>query len=194
MSAVYSERLELALTTALEAHGLRRRITGVGFEVSHVTAVALIAFDFGFNEDTVVSAFLHDTLEDTDLAPDVIESRFGKHVLLMVQDVTEPPKPAPWRERKTVYINQLRTTPRHGSLAIASADKIHNLSKMTKGLQDQGDTFMRPFTALIDDMVWYQRAVHETLRSTWQHKILDEHERCLDSFLHVARKVSSTQK
>ena len=186
--------MELAITTMLEAHGLARRKAGRGFEASHAVSVALIVHDFGFDEDTVIAALLHDTLEDTHLDPDVIRSRFGKLVLSVVQDVSEPAKRIPWRERKSLYIGQLRESPRAGARAVASADKIHNLSKMTKGLQDQGDTFMRPFTALIDDMVWYQRAVHETLRSTWQHKILDEHERCLDSFLTVARKVSSTQK
>ena len=192
MSAVYSERLELALTTALEAHGLRRRITGVGFEVSHVTAVALIAFDFGFNEDTVVSAFLHDTLEDTDLAPDVIESRFGKHVLLMVQDVTEPPKPAPWRERKTVYINQLRTTPRHGSLAIASADKIHNLSKMVAGIEAHGPTFLKSFTTDLEEILWYQQSVHDTLSARWKHPILAAHRRELEAFVAAAADIQPT--
>ena len=192
MSAVYSERLELALTTAFEAHGLRRRITGVGFEASHVTAVALIAFDFGFNEDTVVSALLHDTLEDTDLAPDVIESRFGKHVLLMVQDVTEPPKPAPWRERKTVYINQFRTTPRHGSLAIASADKIHNLSKMVSGIEAHGPTFLKAFTTGLEEILWYQQSVHESLSARWKHPILAAHRRELEAFVAAAADLQPT--
>ena len=81
MTELYSERLELAFTTALEAHGLRRRKAGRGFEVSHVVSVALITADFNLDEDTVIAALLHDTLEDTDLATDVIESRFGVHVL-----------------------------------------------------------------------------------------------------------------
>ena len=49
MSALYSNRVELAITTMLEAHGLHRRKAGRGFEASHVTAVALIAFDHGFD-------------------------------------------------------------------------------------------------------------------------------------------------
>ena len=143
MTELYSERLELAFTTALEAHGLRRRKAGRGFEVSHVVSVALITADFNLDEDTVIAALLHDTLEDTDLATDVIESRFGVHVLEMVQDVTEPPKDIPWHDRKNRYIEQLRTTPRQGSLAIASADKIHNLSHMTAGIATRGNLLSR---------------------------------------------------
>ena len=190
---MYSDRVELAVTTMLEAHGLRRRKAGRGFEASHAVSVALIVGDFGFDEDTVIAALLHDTLEDTDLDPDVIRSRFGDLVLAIVQDVSEPAKRMPWRERKLLYIGQLRESPREGARAVASADKIHNLSKMTAGLREQGSTFVRPFTAPLDDMVWYQQTVHETLRAKWRHAIVDEHGRRLDAFLAAAREVSPVQ-
>ena len=134
----WSPRIELAITTALEAHGLRRRKAKRGFQTAHALSVALITADFGFDEDTVVAALLHDTLEDTELDPGIILSRFGAPVLQMVRDVSEPPKPTPWRERKNTYIEQIRATPRLGSLAVASADKIHNLTKMHAELETQG--------------------------------------------------------
>ena len=192
MSAVYSERLELALTTALEAHGLRRRKAGRGFEVSHVASVALIAADHGCDEATVVAAFLHDVLEDTDLAPAEIANRFGSDVLDMVLDVTEPPKQAAWRDRKTTYIEQLRTTPRHGSLAIASADKIHNLSRMVAGVEARGVRFINVFTASLEEMLWYQHTVYETLSARWDHPILDSHRRELDMFVTATSPLVST--
>ena len=192
MTELYSERLELAFTTALEAHGLRRRKAGRGFEVSHVVSVALITADFNLEEDTVIAALLHDTLEDTDLATDVIESRFGVHVLEMVQDVTEPPKDIPWHDRKNRYIEQLRTTPRQGSLAVASADKIHNLSRMTAGISDQGQSFINAFTAGITDMSRYHQNVHETLSSRWNHTILAAHRRELDRFIGAIGQLSET--
>jgi (p)ppGpp synthase/HD superfamily hydrolase len=183
---MYSPRVELAVATALEAHGLSRRKAGRGFEISHVTSVAMIAADYGCDEDTIVAALLHDTLEDTALEPDVIRSRFGPLVLAMVQDVSEPPKPHPWRARKEAYIEQLRATPRAGARAVASADKIHNLSKMTQGLRTQGHPFIRPFSAPLDEMVWYQRAVLATLQGAWSHAILEEHARQTAAFLAAA--------
>ena len=179
---MYSPRVELAVVTMLEAHGLYRRKAGRGFEASHVTSVAMITSDFSFDEDTIVAALLHDTLEDTDLDPDVIRTRFGDLVLAIVQDVSEPPKPRAWRERKTAYIEQLRATPRAGSRAVASADKIHNLSNMTRGLRAQGHTFLRPFIASLEDMLWYQTTVLDTLRGAWTHAILDEHARQYAAF------------
>ena len=188
---MYSDRVELALTTALEAHGLRRRKAGRGFEATHAASVALIVADFGFDEDTVIAALLHDTLEDTDLAPAVIRDRFGSLVLAMVEDVSEPPRPARWRARKTVYIDQLRRTPRDGSLAVAAADKIHNLSKMVAGMRERGAAFLTAFTAGLDEMLWYQREVHRTLRARWSHAILDAHGEQLDRFSAAADELSA---
>ena len=183
---MYSARVEHAVTTMIEAHGLRRRKAGRGFEASHALSVALIAADFGFGEDTIVAALLHDTLEDTDLDPRVIAERFGEPVLRMVEDVSEPPKPTRWKTRKITYLEQLRTTPRLGSLAVASADKIHNLTKMVAGIETHGSAFLDVFSAGLGEMLWYQNAVYDLAAERWSHAILEEHRRRLDAFLEAA--------
>ncbi|MCY4598490.1 MAG: HD domain-containing protein [Acidobacteria bacterium] len=188
---MYTPRVELALATVLEAHGLRRRKAGRGYEVTHVTSVALITADYGCDEDTVIAALLHDTLEDTTLDPQVIRSRFGDLVLGMVRDVSEPSKPRPWRARKEAYIEQLRRTPRLGSLAIASADKIHNLTKMVDGLHAEGLRFAGAFTAGLDAMQWYHHTVYELAAARWSHPILDEHRRRMDAFDAAAHDIQS---
>ena len=175
----------------LEAHGLVRRKAGRGFEATHAMAVAMIVRDFGFDEDTVIAALLHDTLEDTSLDPAVIERQFGGLVLATVLDVSEPPRRRAWRERKLRYIEQLRDSPRFGARAVASADKIHNLSKMTAGLLDHGASYLQPFTARLDDMLWYHGTVLDTLRTGWQHVILDEQTRRYGEFQEACRRVSS---
>ena len=183
---MYSARVERAAATMLEAHGLRRRKAGRGFEASHALSVAWIASDFDCDEDTVVAALLHDTLEDTDLDPGVIAERFGEPVLRMVRDVSEPPRPARWKTRKLAYLDQLRTTPRLGSLAVASADKIHNLTKMVSGIEARGAAFLDAFSAGLEEMLWYQNAVYDLAAGRWSHAILAEHRRRLDAFAAAA--------
>ena len=183
---MYSARVERAAATMLEAHGLRRRKAGRGFEASHALSVAWIAADFGCDEDTVVAALLHDALEDTDLDPGVIAERFGEPVLRMVRDVSEPPRPARWKTRKLAYLDQLRTTPRLGSLAVASADKIHNLTKMVSGVEACGAAFLDAFSAGLEEMLWYQNAVYDLAAGRWSHAILAEHRRRLDAFAAAA--------
>ena len=188
---MYSPRVEDAVTTMLEAHGVARRKAGQSFQATHALSVAMIVTDYGFDEDTVVAALLHDTLEDTNLAANTIEKRFGAQVLEIVRDVSEPPRPRPWRDRKGVYIEQIRDSPRLGTWAVAAADKIHNLSKMTWGLRDQGAVYIDAFTAPIEDMVWYHETVLTTLRERWTHAILTEQARRLDEFVGVAQQLTS---
>lgn len=188
---MYSSRVENAVTTMLEAHGVARRKAGRSFQASHALSVAMIVSDYGFDEDTVVAALLHDTLEDTELNPDTIRNRFGTPVLDIVLDVSEPPRPRMWRDRKRVYIAQIRDSPRQGTWAVAAADKIHNLSKMTQGLCDRGETYIHPFTAPVEDMIWYHETVLTTLRRNWTHAILTEQTRRFDAFVEVSASVKS---
>ena len=172
----------------LEAHGLNRRKAGRGFQATHVVSVATIVSDYGFDEDTLIAALLHDTLEDTHLPVEVIESRFGSRVLAIVQDVTEPPKQKNWRERKLAYIERLRKSQRHESFAVAAADKIHNLSNMTQGLLEHGASYMDIFSAPTEEMTWYHETVLSTLRTTWDHRILVEQRSRLNSFIDAVRR------
>jgi len=180
---MFSPQVELAVTTMLEAHQLNRRKAGQSFEATHALAVAMIVGDFGFGERAVVSAILHDTLEDTTLERAVIQERFGARVLAIVADVTEPPRTVPWRNRKESYIERLRRSPEDEARAVASADKIHNLASMVTVLEAEGLRFADIFSVGLDDMVWYHRKVHEMLSQAWSHPILNEHGRQLDRFL-----------
>lgn len=186
---MFSPRIELAITTAIEAHGLRRRKAGSAFEATHALSVGLIVSDFGGAENSVVAALLHDTLEDTLLDQEVIRDRFGDYVLAIVTDLTEPKKPVAWRRRKEAYIECLRQSPRDESRTVASADKIHNLSSMVDGLENQGVTFLDMFTAGLEGMVWFQREVHRMLTKEWSHPILDEHGRQLERFLSSTKNL-----
>ena len=191
---MYSKRFEDAVRTMLEAHGLNRRKAGPGFQATHVLSVATIVSDYGFDEDVLIAAVLHDTLEDTHLPVEVIESRFGSRVLAIVQDVTEPPKQKNWRERKLAYIEGLRKSQRHESYAVAAADKIHNLSNMTQGLLEHGGSYMDVFSASPEEMVWYHETVLDTLRATWNHRILFEQRSRLDSFIDAIRRTGRATK
>jgi (p)ppGpp synthase/HD superfamily hydrolase len=179
---MYSPRIELAIIRVLESHGLRERKAGEGFEASHVISVALIVRDFGFDEDTIVAAVLHDTLEDTALDAAIIRRDFGERVLAIVQDVTEPPKLQPWAVRKAAYIDRLRRSPLDEARAVASADKIHNLSRMIDGSRRDAD-YWRLFNAGLDDIAKYQQDVFHALSGAWRHPILDRHGQLLREFL-----------
>ncbi len=57
--------------------------------IIHPVEVAKILLDLKVDSHTLMAAFLHDILEDTDTKPEEIEEQFGKDVLTLVQGVTK---------------------------------------------------------------------------------------------------------
>ena len=47
---MYLPRVERAVTTMLEAHGVARRKAGRSFQASHALSVAMIVSDYGFDK------------------------------------------------------------------------------------------------------------------------------------------------
>lgn len=83
----YAE-IKKAYEFAKKAHEGQKRMSGEDYFV-HPCAVADILADFGFDSSTVIAAFLHDVLEDTPVAPEVIKEQFGDEILELVQGVTK---------------------------------------------------------------------------------------------------------
>jgi (p)ppGpp synthase/HD superfamily hydrolase len=164
--AIFSARVERAVAVALRA---RRD------QIVHPITVALILSRYSNDEDVIIAGLLHDTLEDTKLAPEEIAREFGDKVLAMVQDVTEPQLPnLSWETRKARYLRHLENAP-HGSLLVACADKIANLVSML-GLHaaESGAAWAEP-PAGSARTLGFCRQVYATVRSAWGRcPLLDE--------------------
>ena len=74
---------------------------------------------------TLISAILHDTLEDTATSPEEISTLFGDEVLSIVQEVTDD-KSLPKQVRKRLQIEHAFTISKKAKL-IKLADKSSNL-------------------------------------------------------------------
>lgn len=83
----YTE-LKAAYDFARDAHKGQKRKTGEEYFI-HPCAVVSILCDLGFDISTLVAAFLHDVLEDTPVTADIVEQKFGKEVLELVEGVTK---------------------------------------------------------------------------------------------------------
>lgn len=73
---------------AAHAHGSQRRLSGESY-LNHPAAAALYLAQAGADPTTVAAALLHDTLEDTAVTADELESEFGSEILFLVQGVTK---------------------------------------------------------------------------------------------------------
>jgi GTP diphosphokinase / guanosine-3',5'-bis(diphosphate) 3'-diphosphatase len=120
-----------AAHTAAQWHATQRR-KGKAAEpyVNHLIEVAFLVGNAGGSSDAVVAAYLHDAVEDQNIAPALIAELFGGYVAQLVMEVTDD-KALPYATRKA---EQVRTsagkTPEAKLLKLA--DKISNVRSVTR--------------------------------------------------------------
>ena len=82
------ERIRAAYETAKAAHAGQKRKDGSPY-LTHCVAVAEICVDFGLDADSIVSALLHDVIEDTPMTYDDVARQFGTAVADIVDGVSK---------------------------------------------------------------------------------------------------------
>ncbi len=93
------------------------------------------------DDEAIIAAVLHDTLEDTATTPAEIEQWFGKGVRQLVEDVTDPPNLST-NERRRRQLAQVRTASPRARL-IRLADKVANLAALpTSWTPDQRHAYL----------------------------------------------------
>lgn len=123
------DKIEKAYLVASKAHEWKKRENWADY-ITHPIGVAIIVLDLKPDTATIVSALLHDTLEDTNLKKEEIEEEFWKDVANIVDWLTKVAKvESIWFERQ---VNSLRKM--FISMAqdlrvvfIKLADRLHNL-------------------------------------------------------------------
>jgi len=146
---MYTYRVEQAIRAAAVLHKNQLRKGSMPFPyVTHLFATMLTVADYTHDEDTLIAALLHDTLEDTDYTADELEEDFGGAVREIVEAVTEPKSTAErklsWREKKQLYAKQLKKGPKQ-ALQVAAADKIHNFRTLIEDYHDAPERFVQDF-------------------------------------------------
>lgn len=82
------ERIIRAYEVAERLHRGVNRKSGEPY-ITHPVAVATILAELGLDEDTLVAALLHDTVEDTPYTVEELSAEFGPTVALLVDGVTK---------------------------------------------------------------------------------------------------------
>ena len=80
--------IDAAYVMAMQAHGDQRRDNGDPY-ITHPVAVADILADYRLDTGSIITALLHDTVEDTGVKLADIEARFGKPIAGLVDGVTK---------------------------------------------------------------------------------------------------------
>lgn len=161
--------IERALEFALEAHKGQVRKGSTTPYIVHPMETALIAMTLTKDQDIIIAALLHDTIEDTDCSAKEIEDAFGSRVLRLVQAESENKRRGQdasetWKIRKQEFIDSMDHQGRDEKI-IVLADKLSNMRATYQGFRKNGTEFWQRFNEKNKEMHhWYYRAVADKLR------------------------------
>ena len=124
-------RLDAAFDFGRDAHSAQKRASGEPY-FTHPLAVGLELADMHLDVDTIITALLHDTVEDCDVSLADIDTRFGSTVAQLVDGVTKLTR----LETQTKQANQaesfrklvMATSKDVRVLLVKLADRTHNMS------------------------------------------------------------------
>jgi len=183
---MYTYRIEQAIKAAAVLH--KNQVRQGAFPVPYIThliSVSLLLADYTDNEDILVAAILHDTLEDTDYTLKELITDFGNEVSHIVQAVTEP-KNKDWSEKKAQYLKQITKAGEQAQL-VACADKIHNIRSVLEEYYETPGRYLKDFGRTEERFIQYQQLsnlfnrvlkndiVHEFNRVFTEYKKFNEH-------------------
>lgn len=122
--------IEQAYDFAVEKHGDQKRASGEPY-YTHPVEVAQILADMKLDPSTIVTAILHDTVEDTVVTLDEIEEKFGKEIRSLVDGVTKLGKieaqPENIRQAENFRKLLLAISDDLRVLLVKLADRLHNM-------------------------------------------------------------------
>ncbi|WP_136162414.1 RelA/SpoT family protein [Sphingomonas flavalba] len=119
-----------AYVFSMQAHGSQKRASGDPY-FSHPIEVAGILTDLRLDDETIATAILHDTIEDTVATPAEIEKLFGGNVARLVDGVTKLSKIEAQTENERAAENLrkflLAMSDDIRVLLVKLADRLHNM-------------------------------------------------------------------
>ncbi len=136
-------RIRAAFELAKAAHEGQKRRDGSPY-ITHVIAAAEICADFGLDEDSIVAALLHDTVEDTSVSHEDIAKKFGSAVSDLVDGVTKLTR-VQYTSKEEEQMENLRKMLMAMAkdirvILIKMADRLHNMRTMAYQTPDKQRT------------------------------------------------------
>jgi guanosine-3',5'-bis(diphosphate) 3'-pyrophosphohydrolase len=114
----------------MKAHGHQKRASGDPY-FSHPLEVAGILTNYKLDSKSIITALLHDTIEDTDVTSEDIEDQFGNEIAHLVKGVTKLTKIELQSEQSDQAENfrklVLAMSEDIRVLLVKLADRLHNM-------------------------------------------------------------------
>lgn len=121
---------------AQEKHKGQKDDDGLDYFTAHVEHVGRILQTVGVDEETLMAAYLHDTIEDCGVTREELEELFGPVVANLVHEVTHEGK----KDSKGYYFPRLKT---RRAILIKFADRLSNLTRMVNWPPERQAQYLR---------------------------------------------------
>ncbi|WMJ23965.1 HD domain-containing protein [Paludicola sp. MB14-C6] len=163
-----------AIEFATLAHdGQKRKGSNVPYIV-HPFEVAQILTLQGASEQVIVAGLLHDTIEDTHVTIEEIQTLFGKEIAHLVAGNSEN-KTLPWEERKQHTINYMKENATFEEMMICCADKLSNLRSLKSDYMILGEGLWKRFHRGKEHQKWYYDSLLNALSSLCDYSMYEEY-------------------
>ncbi|MEM1220480.1 MAG: HD domain-containing protein, partial [Bacteroidota bacterium] len=121
--------VRMAYEIAVQAHSSQRRKSGEPYILHPIEVARICSEEIGLGPTAVVSALLHDVVEDTDVTLEDIREKFGERIARIVDGLTkldssynsESPQAENFKKVLSTLVDDVRV------VLIKMADRLHNM-------------------------------------------------------------------
>lgn len=160
-----SHRLMHAMNTAALNHRDQvRKGSGIPY-IAHLYAVMHLVAQVTDDEDVLIAALFHDTLEDVpEKYPEArMRAEFGDRVTGIVLGLTKDDSLPDWQTRADAYLDQLGHRAPVESVLIACADKLHNLLSILDDHAVLGEALWERFNSGKHQQQWWYAQINRVV-------------------------------
>lgn len=160
MSALSPRLMQAMNTAAVSQRDHVRKGSGIPY-IAHLYAVMHLVSQVTEDEDVLIAALLHDTLEDVpDIYPETrMRAEFGGRVTDIVLGLTKDDSLPDWQARADAYLQHLAQHAPDESVLIACADKLHNLLSILDDHAVLGEALWERFNSGKEQQQWWYREI-----------------------------------
>ena len=129
MDSTDRKNIRMAYELAVEAHSKQRRKSGEPYILHPIEVARICAEEIGLGPTAIVSALLHDVVEDTDVTLELITEKFGAKISMIVNGLTKldglynvlSPQAENFKKVLRTLVEDVRV------ILIKMADRLHNM-------------------------------------------------------------------
>ncbi len=182
---MYSFRIEQAIRAAAVLHGSSSRRGRAPYpHITHAFAVSCIVADYTTEEDVIIAALLHDTLDATNYTENELAMDFGDSVRSMVSSISiqkSLTSAAEAEEQKNIFLDQLENASQQ-SLIIVAADTLHNMRSIIEEYAEDAQGYLLDFGGSARERLVYYQKLSNILNRSLENPIVHEFNHVLHEF------------